>query len=88
MCISYCVEQGAAICSWIMTRSDDEDAHLSGVRVHVRTRYGWALTGELRKSGDRGIRMFDPEMGDIVRLGDEEVIDIAILGDAKAERSG
>lgn len=67
-----------------MTSGDDDDAQLAGVRVHVRTKYGWALTGELRKSGDHGIRMFDPEMGDIVRLGDEEVIDIAILGDSKA----
>ena len=61
---------------------DDVEADLSlGPRVRVRTRYGWEFTGELRKSAPGGVRMFDPVIGDVVRLNDEEVVEIALVHD-------
>lgn len=62
--------------------SGERDEDLSpGARVRVRTRFGWAMIGELQLSGRDVVRVYDPAIEDYVRLGAEDVVELVAVGD-------
>ena len=66
---------------------DRETDHVPGTRVRVRTRFGWAITGEIQAAKGGGIRMFDPAMREIVRFDPGDVVEIELVDDAPAGRA-
>ena len=50
-----------------------------GARVRVRTRFGWAMTGELQVSGRGVVRVYDPAIEGFVRLGADDVVDLVAV---------
>ena len=58
-----------------------------GCRVRVRMKFGWGFTGELRRSDEEKIRVYDSAIDEVVRLDHRDVADISTI-DEPSPRHG
>ncbi len=53
-----------------------------GCRVRVRMKFGWGFTGELRRSDETKIRVYDTAIREVVRLDRRDVVDISRIDES------
>jgi len=59
-----------------------------GRRVRVRLKFGWGFTGELRRSDEEKIRVYDSTIDEVVRLDRRDIADISTIDAPPAGRHG
>jgi hypothetical protein len=57
-----------------------------GCRVRVRMKFGWGFTGELRRSDEEKIRVYDSTIDEVVRLDHGDVADISTIDEPSSAR--